>query len=117
MALFKRFYYAFSGIFYLILREHNFRLHLVLFGILVFFGFYFDISKVEWISVIICSSIVLSLEAVNSSVEQLSNHLHPGQHENIKNVKDIAAGAVLIAALFSAIVACIIFFPKVYALF
>ncbi|TNE55496.1 MAG: diacylglycerol kinase family protein [Bacteroidetes bacterium] len=112
MRLLKRFYHAFSGLYFLIRREQSFRLHLVLFGMLVACSFYFELNKYEWIAVLICSSMVFALEAVNSSIEQLANRLHPEKHEQIKWVKDMAAAAVLIAALFSVGVALVIFLPK-----
>lgn len=75
-------------------------------------GYLTDISSMEWIAVLLCISTVMSLEAVNSAIESLTDLAHPEYHELAKKVKDISAAAVLLSSIFSAIIGGIIFLPK-----
>jgi len=59
---------------------------------------------------------VFSMEIINSAIEQLADFVSPDYHEAIKKVKDLSAAAVLISALVSVIIACIIFIPKIIEL-
>jgi diacylglycerol kinase len=79
-------------------------------------GFYFQISKIEWIILLICSMAVLSLEGVNTSIERLCDEVEPRFNLKIKIIKDAAAGAVLISSIISAVIGILIFFPYIYAL-
>lgn len=80
-------------------------------------GFYFSISKTEWLVVLGCIGMVLSLEMVNTAIEKLADQTHPGHHPQIGLVKDVSAGAVLWASLISVIIGAVIFLPLVIAKF
>lgn len=105
------FKYAIQGLVELIRSERNFQVHLFAFAIVVCLGCYFDITKSEWIAILLISAGVLSAEGINSSIEKLSDHLHPEKNDTIKKVKDIAAGAVLLLAIFAVIIGLLIFVP------
>ena len=108
------FIHAFRGIVLLIKHEYNFRIHIIAAAIVTGAGFYFNISKFEWLILIITICIVMLAEAMNTAIEKLSDHVSDGNyHENIKKVKDVGAGAVLIAAIAAVIVGIIIFIPKI----
>lgn len=77
-------------------------------------GFILKISAIEWLFILGCIALVLCLEMMNSAIEKLVDHLHPARHNQVRWVKDVAAGAVLFAAVISAIAGCIIFLPKIY---
>jgi undecaprenol kinase len=113
----NKFKHAFEGIFYLVKKDKNFKIHLFLFLIVVLFGSICEISNLEWITILICSAFVLSLEALNSAVEKLADLVHKEIHPEIKIIKDVCAGAVLISAIFSIAVALIIFIPKILSFF
>lgn len=113
MNFLKRFGFAFQGLKYLLLKEKNFQLHLFFLLCVILFGFLFKISEIEWIAVLICSSLVLSLEVVNTVIEKLADFVEEKQNAIIKIIKDVSAAAVLIASFFSLIVASIIFIPKI----
>ncbi|MES2589927.1 MAG: diacylglycerol kinase family protein [Bacteroidota bacterium] len=117
MKFLTKFRFAFEGLFYLIKKDKNFQIHLLLFLVLLSFGFCLALSQNEWITILICSTLVLSLEAINSALEKLCDLVHAEKHPEIKKIKDISAGAVLIAAIFSCVVAGIIFIPKILDLF
>lgn len=105
---------AFRGI-GLLFFEIHFKLHLIALALVSGAGFYFNITKLEWIAILLISSLVLSLEAINSSIERLANTLHPSHHEGIKNTKDIAAGSVLISSIIAVVIAVVIFTPYLIA--
>jgi len=107
------FMYAWRGIRYLIRNEHNAWIHLsILLGV-VLAGLYFEISLCEWLFISVVSGGVLALEAVNTAIEKLCDHIMPEKNDAIAVVKDVAAGAVLIAAISAAIVGLIIFMPYI----
>ena len=83
---------------------------------IVLLAIFFNISKNEWILVLLCSMIVLSLEGINTAIERLCNENDTNFNINIKIIKDTAAGAVLISCIFSAIIGMVIFFPYIYKL-
>ncbi|MDR1407268.1 MAG: diacylglycerol kinase family protein [Tannerella sp.] len=114
--LIKSFGYAFNGIRVFVRQEQNARIHLIAFCCAVVAGFFFRLAPSEWTTVILVGGSVLTAEAINSSIEELSDAVSPERNPKIKLVKDLAAGAVLLAAITAAIVGAIIFLPKVIAL-
>lgn len=104
------FRYAVRGIFF-VLREPHFRIHLLALVLVIGLGLFFSISRTEWCAVLLVSSLVLVAEAVNTAIEQLANRVTPDFDSSIGRVKDIAAAAVLIAAIFAVVVGVFVFFP------
>jgi diacylglycerol kinase (ATP) len=113
--LMRSFGYAFNGIGLLIGREPNARIHMAAMCCTVVGGFVFGISASEWIAVALACGGVLTTEAVNSAVEALSDAVSPERNPGIKVAKDLAAGAVLLAAVSAAVVGCIVFVPRITA--
>ncbi len=110
------FSYAWQGIRFVIKSERNFRIHLVA-AILVFIaGWILQISLMEWIIIVILIGMVLITEMLNTVVEQMIDYIKPEMHPAAKQIKDIAAGAVLIAAMVAAIIGCLVFIPKIVPL-
>lgn len=109
----KSFKYAFNGLQNIVLKEHNFRIHLLAAASALLAGVFFNISNTEWLAIIIIITLVLSLEIINSVVEKLSDIISPKKNNKIKIIKNMSAGAVLLAALTSLIIAGIIFIPKI----
>ncbi|HTH30540.1 MAG TPA: diacylglycerol kinase family protein, partial [Lacibacter sp.] len=93
--------------------EVNMRIHVAEAVLACIAGFYFNLSAVEWTIIILCIVLVISFELINTAIEELCNMIHPEQHPVIKKIKDISAGAVLLAATGSVIAALIIFLPKI----
>lgn len=106
--------YAFKGAMYLFRTEASIKIQVCCAIAITMAGFYFDISKTEWVFQIICIGVVMSLEGMNTAIEGISDFIHPERHDAIGKIKDIAAGAVFIAAICAAIVALIIYIPKVF---
>ncbi len=73
-------------------------------------GLMLRLSAIEWMAVVGCVTAVLALEAINTSIELLADEVSLERRPTIRTIKDIAAGAVLIAAIGSVIVAGIILF-------
>lgn len=115
--LIRSFYFAFSGVFILLKTERNFKIHVIAFLTVVLAGFIFKITSTEWLMLLSISALVLSLEALNTTLEKLCDLYSKEQNQTIKTIKDIAAGSVLIAAIFSVIVGVIIFWKYVILVF
>lgn len=113
MKLIKSFANALNGLKICFVTEPNFRIHTFLAIIAVIFGIAFHISAFEWIATCFCIAFVISMEMLNSAIEKLCDVVHQDVHPGIKKVKDIAAGAVLVSAIFSFITGAIIFLPKI----
>ena len=104
---------AFNGIYQLIRHERNFQIHITALILVVTLGIWLKINRNEWIDILLISSLVISLEAVNTSLEKLCDHVESDWHTRIKLIKDIAAGAVLIASIAAIIVGTLIFLPYI----
>lgn len=107
----KSFTYAFSGIGSFLSKEPNAWIHCSAIVIVTIAGFLFGITRTEWLVIILCFGIVLAAEAFNTAIERLVNLVSPDYHPIAGDVKDIAAGAVLICAITAAIIGLIIFIP------
>ena len=116
MRLVKSFKYALQGIKHCSVSEKNFRIQLAIAAIAFFFGIVFTITTVEWLAILFCSALVLGLEMVNTTIEKLSDTITKSIHPVLKQVKDIAAGAVCLVSIISFITGCIIFLPKIQSL-
>ena len=112
----KSFAYAWKGISYSILTQHNFLIHIGFTITAILLGFLLRISDFEWIAIIIIIGIVMSLEILNTAIEELVNLVSPERNKTAGIVKDLAAGAVLISAIAAFIVGVIIFLPKIFEL-
>lgn len=110
--LIKSFGYAFRGLADLIKSERNAKIHLFITILVIIAGFIIKINATEWCIVLICIALVISTEALNTSVEKIIDHLFKDKNETARIVKDISAGAVLICAIISVICGLIIFLPK-----
>jgi len=112
----ESFKYAFDGFKTLFLEEHNARIHLFIALIIILTGFYYNLSNIEWLFIILCIGFVFFAELVNSSIENIADFVSIEKHTSIKKVKDLAAAAVLTSAITSVIVGLIIFLPKIFSL-
>ncbi len=108
--------YALNGLRLFFSKEQNGQLQAIVSILVIIAGFVFKLSLFEWVIILVCIGLVLALEMMNSVIEKLIDHLHPHRHQQIKWIKDVAAGAVLWAAIISAVIGAIIFIPKVLAL-
>ncbi|KAA6347443.1 Undecaprenol kinase [termite gut metagenome] len=110
------FKFAWKGIRTFYAEEYNARIHSILAITVIIAGFCFNITKTEWAIVVICCGLVIAAEAVNTAIERLVDLVSPDYHPLAGKIKDMAAGAVLICAIASAIVGLIIFTPCFFVL-
>ena len=106
--------YAFKGGILLLQTEASIQVQFLISVITTIAGFYFHISTTEWMIQILCIGLVMTAEGLNTAIEGIADFIHPDFHSKIGRIKDIAAGAVGIAALIAVVVACIIYIPKIF---
>ncbi|MES2747642.1 MAG: diacylglycerol kinase family protein [Bacteroidota bacterium] len=104
--------FALRGAFKLLTTEHSVMVQTTIAILLIVAGFYFDISREEWMFQTLAIGLVLGIEGVNTAVEKVADFIHPEFHEKIGFIKDIAAGAVFFAAMTAIAVGCLIYIPK-----
>ena len=109
----KSFVYAFAGLTWFFKHEHNARIHGVAAIVALIISFLFKISRLEFMVVLLAIAMVLVAELINSAIEKTMDHLSPGFHPAVKVIKDLAAAAVLVAAIIAAVIGLIIFIPKI----
>ena len=112
----RGFGYAFKGLRYSTATQLNFRVHLVATLIALFMSYALHISINEWLWIILCIALVLITELLNTAIEFLTDLVSPDYNELAGHVKDVSAGAVLVAAIFALVAGAIIFLPKLLLL-
>ena len=113
----KSFKYAIKGIFHAFKYEKNIWIESVCAVAIIIAGFVFKINTIEWIAIVFCIGIVFACEIINTAIEAIVNFISPEYHKKAGLIKDLAAGAVLIVAIMSVVIAAIIFVPKLILLF
>jgi len=114
--LINSFKYAGEGIKTSVLREQNLVIHMFFLVMVLIFSIVFKISRYEFLIVIVVSGLVISLEMVNTAIENTVD-ISKKYSIEAKRAKDAASGAVLVSAIIAIIVGLTIFLPKIIALF
>jgi len=112
----KSLMHAFRGVKTVFKEEQSFRIQIVSAVLVVAFMFIFPLTVVEKCILMLLIIIVLSLEMLNSVLERFIDVFRPRVHTYIRDIKDIAAGAVFLSSLGSLLVGLIIFYPYAYVL-
>ncbi len=107
----KSFPYAFAGVAELLRSQHNARIHLLATILVIAAGLWLGISAQQWALLFIACAMVWCVEALNTAIEFLADALTTEPHPLIKKAKDVAAAAVLIAAVFSLAIGVMVFLP------
>ncbi len=97
--------------------QANARIHALATVVVVALGFVLGLVRWEWCAVIGAIGLVWTAEGVNTAIEALTDLVSPGEHPLAGRAKDIAAGAVLCAAVAAAVIGVIVFGPKLAACF
>ena len=113
----QSFKHALRGIGVIFKTQHNAWLHGLAAIIVIFLGFWLNISEGEWAVILLSITSVLTAEAFNTAMEFDIDLTSPTYHPYARDTKDVAAGAVLITAIGATIVGLIIFVPKLIPLF
>lgn len=108
--------FALEGLIVIFKEERNFRIHFLFACLAIIIGFVLKLNQNEWLIIVITIHIVILMEIMNSIIERMIDYIKPDIHPIAKKIKDMAAAAVLIAAVMSIIVGLIIFIPKLYIL-
>ncbi|CAM4133540.1 diacylglycerol kinase [Bacillus manliponensis] len=102
---------ALAGILFAVLYERNVKIHFVAALFVISAGFYFHITTVEWLILLLTIGIVISLEMVNTAIEKTVDLSTSEFHPLAKVAKDVAAGVVLFFSCIAVIIGAIIFLP------
>jgi diacylglycerol kinase (ATP) len=106
--------YAFKGAALLIKTEASIKVQFSIAILVSIAGLCYHISKIEWAIQFLAIGLVMSIEGLNTAVEEIANFIHPEHHKKIGLIKDIAAGAVFIASVFAVIIGLVIYIPKIF---
>lgn len=110
--LLKTLSYGFNGIFYTLKHERNMVIHFLVMILVIIAGIVFKITFVEWGVCFVLFALVLSLELMNTALENVVDLVTEEKKAKAKVAKDAAAGAVLVAAIFAVIIGISIFLPR-----
>lgn len=113
----KSFVYAGAGLAFLVKSEPQARVHLLATILVLVAAWSFEVSRQDWLWLILAITLVWITEAINTAIEHLCDVVSPEFSESVKRTKDIAAGAVLIAAITAAIIGITVFTPHICSLF
>lgn len=108
------FVYAFRGLAVLLKTQHNARIHAIATTLVIAAGLLFRISPTEWCLIGLATACVWVTEALNTSIEFLVDLVSPDHQPLAAKAKDVAAGAVLVAAIGSLVVGIFVFGPKIW---
>ena len=110
------FRYAFKGLKLFFTTQHNSWIHLFATFSVIAAGFFFGITTTEWLFVIVAIALVLITEMLNTAIEFLVDLISPDYNKLAGKIKDLAAGAVLFAALMAVIIGVLVFGPYLLTL-
>jgi len=103
--------FASQGIIDFFSKQRNAKIQTVMGLTAITLGFIVSISPYQWLLVLFCIGLVISLEMINSAIEIFCDMVTTSFHPKIRLIKDVAAGAVLVASIVSLIIGLIIFIP------
>lgn len=105
------FRHAFRGVGVMLSTQINARIHAAATAAVAAAGFYLDFSRADWCWVALAVAAVWTAEALNTAVELLADAVSPDYHPLVGQAKDVAAGAVLIAAAGAAVIGILVIGP------
>ena len=108
----KSFAHAFRGIKAFIIKEHNARIHAAAIIVVILLAIFLKVDKLEIILLLFVTGLVWICEMINSAIEKMMDFITTEKLPQIKFIKDVSAGAVLIAAIIALTTGCLIFIPK-----
>jgi len=112
----RSFIFAFNGLKFTVRSQQNFRIHLAAMILVVVAGILTHLCTTEWCIIILACGLVISMEAMNTAIEQLVDLVSPEYRKQAGVVKDVAAAAVLITAVTAVIIGIILFLPKLISI-
>lgn len=112
--MFKSIGIAFDGIIDLIKSENNAKIHLISTIVVILVGLKLQFLSIEWLWISLAIAGVWVAELINTAIEKLTDLISPEQNPIAKKVKDCAAGAVLVMAIWAIFVFCLISYPHLW---
>lgn len=109
----QSFSHAGRGVRLFLKTTHNAWIHVLVLLLAIGLGFYFEITHIEWMILVLTGGFVFVAEAFNTAIEIDIDLTSPEYHPYARDTKDVAAGAVLISAVTAAIVGLFIFVPYI----
>ena len=106
--------HAVRGVWAALRSEVHLQFHAVATVVVVGLGFYYHLARLEWALVALAVAGVWAAELVNTAIEALTDLASPAYHPLAGKAKDVAAGAVLLAALGALVVGVLVFGPKLF---
>jgi diacylglycerol kinase len=118
----KKFYHkhvkaAVRGVLWFVSTERNAKIHVVAAFFAISLAFLLRISNEKKLWVVLSVFLVIILEMVNTAIEKLCDKVQPEFDRHIRDIKDVSAGAVLLASIFAIVVALMILWPEIMLLF
>ena len=101
--------FAVKGIRYAVAKERNIRLQFFLFIMVLLAALLLQVSRADFLVILLVSAMLFSLELINTAVERLADIVSPEYNRKIGVVKDLMAGAVLVFSIFAMVIGLIIF--------
>lgn len=109
----KSFVFAFEGIAAFFKKEQNAWIHLLASAVVIILAIVLKISAMEWIAICFAIGLVWVTEMINTCMEKMLDFMSTEINPQIKLIKDIAAGAVLVAAIVALVIGAIVFLPYI----
>jgi diacylglycerol kinase (ATP) len=110
----RSFGFALHGLGYALKTQGNMRVHLLAALLVMALGWAVGVSRMEAVALVGAIGLVVMAELLNSAVETLCDYVEPARVEAIKHTKDMAAGAVLVAAVAAATIGGLVFYPYLF---
>ena len=104
---------AFEGISSTYKKEQNIKIHTMISFVVILGGFLFKINYIEWLVCLVLIGFVMMAEFFNTAIEYVVDLASPDIHPLAKAAKDTASAGVLMMAIISALIGCVIFMPKI----
>lgn len=103
-----------QGLRYTFRTQLNFRVHCFVLAAVVILGWYVQLNSSEWLWICIAAGLVVVTELLNTAMEVLVDFISPEYHIKAGIIKDVAAAAVLVAAICAVVIGLLIFIPKLF---
>lgn len=107
----RSFRFAWAGVRHMLRHQHNAQIHLLITVAVCAAGAGIGLDRTEWLWIVLAIALVWVAEAFNTAFEYLCDVVEPDFHHGVEKAKDIAAGAVLIAAVAAAALGGLVFWP------
>ncbi|MCD8825965.1 diacylglycerol kinase family protein [Staphylococcus gallinarum] len=110
----KRFKYAFQGMMILFKKDSKFFMHVLVGIVTIICGWFFQISTLDWLMIVIAIGLVLAFEAINTAVEYVVDLVTTEYDPLAKHAKDVAAFSVMLASIVALVIGLVVFLPYLF---